>query len=280
LSVTSRFGVAGLILLAVAFRQLRTLTRRELEQGLALALFNTGGILFQMDGLAYTSASTSAFLTQGYCIFIPVWVAVVDRRWPSWKLVVSILLVLAGVGMLADIHPHDLRLGRGELETLVASLFFTGQLLLLENPRYAVNRPLGFTVVMMLGTALLSLPLVGMTAPSAGAWRHAYAAPAACGLTAVIIGFSTLAAYTLMNFWQRYVSATEAGLIYCAEPVFASVLALFLPACFSAWAGIQYANERLTAHLLIGGALITAANVMLHWKEPEPEVKPAVPGNE
>ena len=74
----------------------------------------------------------------------------------------------------------------------------------------------------------------------------------------------------VMNVWQRHVTATEAGLIYCSEPVFASLLALFLPAIFSAWANIHYANENLTLRLLVGGGLITAANILLQspWLEP------------
>jgi hypothetical protein len=38
-----------------------------------------------------------------------------------------------------------------------------------------------------------------------------------------------------------------------------------LPAWFSRWAGIDYPNEILTPHLLLGGGLITAANVLVQW---------------
>jgi drug/metabolite transporter (DMT)-like permease len=270
LSVTYRFGLAGLLLLPFVFRQLRTLRRREAEQALFIAGVGGLGILFQMDGLAYTSASTSAFLTQGYCVFIPVWVALASRRWPSLKIFLSTALVLAGVGVLAEINLHSFKLGRGEIETLVASLLFTGQILCLEHPRYAANRPLVLTVLMLLATALFAAPVAGFTAPSAAACWQAYASPAAGGFLAIIVLLCTLAAYGLMNTWQRRVSATEAGLIYCAEPVFASVMALFLPEMFSRWAGISYANENLTARLVIGGGLITAANVLLQsrWLEP------------
>jgi drug/metabolite transporter (DMT)-like permease len=271
LSVTYRFGLAGLLLLPFVFRQLRTLCRREAEQGLFIGVVGGMGILFQMDGLAYTSASTSAFLTQGYCVFIPVWVALVGRRWPSLKIFLSIALVVAGVAVLAEINLHRFRLGRGEIETLVASLLFTGQILCLEHPRYAENRPLVMTVVMLLATALFAAPLAGFTAPSVSAWWLAYASPAAGTFLGIIILFCTLAAYAFMNIWQRRVSATEAGLIYCVEPVFASALALFLPEIFSRWAGIGYANETLTVRLLIGGGLITAANVLLQsrWLQPQ-----------
>jgi drug/metabolite transporter (DMT)-like permease len=75
-----------------------------------------------------------------------------------------------------------------------------------------------------------------------------------------------------MNKWQPSITATEAGLIYCTEPIFTSVMALFLPALLSAWAGFNYPNETLTWHLLLGGGLITAANVLIQLRPPKPAV--------
>ncbi|MEY4489635.1 MAG: hypothetical protein RIQ79_2143, partial [Verrucomicrobiota bacterium] len=73
----------------------------------------------------------------------------------------------------------------------------------------------------------------------------------------------TVGAYGIMNAWQPKITATEAGLVYCAEPIFGSVFALFLPAILSGWALIDYANETSTWTLLVGGGLITVANVMI-----------------
>jgi hypothetical protein len=70
-----------------------------------------------------------------------------------------------------------------------------------------------------------------------------------------------------MTKWQPRITATEAGLIYCVEPVFASVFALFVPALLSAWAAIEYANERATWSLVIGGSLITFANVLIQTRQ-------------
>ena len=180
------------------------------------------------------------------------------------------LLVLAGVGVLADLNFHGLKLGRGEMETVIASLFFTAQILTLEHPRYAANRPLQFSVVMFLAMAVFSAPLVWATAPNLVACLRAYSSPAACGFMALLITVCTLVGYGIMNCWQRRVTATEAGLIYCIEPVCASVMALFLPAWFSLWANINYSNEQLTARLLVGGVLVTAANLLLQspWLAP------------
>ena len=66
LCVLFRFLSAGLLLLLVSPTQIKTASRREMEQGIWLAFFASAGICLQMDGLAYVSASTSAFLTQLY----------------------------------------------------------------------------------------------------------------------------------------------------------------------------------------------------------------------
>ena len=49
----------------------------------ASALFAAGGTLLQTDGMQYTDASTSAFLTQFSAILIPVWLALRGRRNPA-----------------------------------------------------------------------------------------------------------------------------------------------------------------------------------------------------
>jgi drug/metabolite transporter (DMT)-like permease len=245
------------------------MSRRELEQGVSLAFFASAGICLQMDGLAYVSASTSAFLTQLYCVLIPLWVVVSRRRAPSLKIVLCSALVLVGMAVLVRLNPLAIRLGRGELETLACSVMFTAQILCLEHPRYAGNRPQCFTTVMLLATGLFAAPLVAATAPSVGACVRAYQSLPVGGLMAVLVVFCTIAAFLLMNRWQREVTATEAGLIYCVEPLFVSVLALFLPAWLSRWSGVNYANEHATLPLLLGGGLITVANVLLQspWLE-------------
>jgi drug/metabolite transporter (DMT)-like permease len=93
-----------------------------------------------------------------------------------------------------------------------------------------------------------------------------WTSPEWLGLTIVLTLVCTLGAYGLMNTWQPKITATEAGLIYCVEPVFGSVMALFLPALFSVWVGINYPNETATWTLLIGGGLITAANILIQLK--------------
>jgi drug/metabolite transporter (DMT)-like permease len=264
--VVVRFGVSALAMLglALAARSLGRFTRLEWEQGLGLGLFGGLGLLLQVDGLHYTSASTSAFLTQGYCLWLPLWTALHDRRWPAGRVVLSCGMVVAGVMVLAEVDWRRFHLGRGELETILASLLFTGQILWLERPRYAGNNVTHFSMAMFLVIAAVCLPVALASTASARDWVRAYDSVPEWGMMAILVGPCTLGAYLMMNHWQRHVPATHAGLIYCLEPVCTSVYALFLPGWLSLWAGVAYANERLTMTLLVGGGLITLANVLLH----------------
>jgi drug/metabolite transporter (DMT)-like permease len=263
LTVSTRFGLGGLLVLAGCFRTIRRATRLEWSQGVGLAVFGSIGLIFQTDGLAYTTASTSAFLTQGYCLLLPGIVAIRDRQRPSRLLLFSCGLMIIGIGILAEIDPRRIHLGRGEIETLLASLLFTGQILWLERPKYAQNNVNHFSVIMFFGTAAMALPLALMTMQQPIDFIAAYSTPATWALIAVLVLPCTMLSYMLMNHWQRHVPAAEAGLIYGVEPVFATLFALFLPQWISKAAGVHYENEIATEHLLIGGGLILLANVII-----------------
>ncbi|HWL17626.1 MAG TPA: EamA family transporter [Opitutus sp.] len=267
-TLAPRFLLGALVVGMFSLRALRTLTRSELRQGVGLALFSVAGMVFQNDGLLFTSASTSAFLTQLYAITIPVWLALRARRSPSATVWTSCALVVAGVAVLAQLDWRDLRLGRGELETLICSLFFMGQILWLDRAEFANNRALPVTFLMFLLQGLATAGMAVVTAPQLGDLLTPWTSGPWVAFMLTLTLFCTVGAYTLMNAFQPKITATEAGLIYCVEPVFASILALFLPAWLATFGGFDYPNETATASLLIGGGLITAANVLIQLNPP------------
>jgi drug/metabolite transporter (DMT)-like permease len=266
--VAPRFLVGLLLLLLWQARDFWRLTRNEIKQGTIIGGFSAIGMLLQNDGLQYTAASTSAFLTQFYAILIPVYVALRARQQPRVAVWISCLLVLIGVGVLGNFNWRTMHFGRGEWETLLASTFFAGQILWLEKPEFAGNRPLKLTLVMFATQALVYVALAIFLAPSGRALLVPWSSPAWLSLTLVLTFVCTLGAYGLMNAWQPKITAIEAGLIYCAEPIFGSVMALFLPAWLSGWTGVDYPSEITTWTLLVGGALITLANILVQFRSP------------
>jgi drug/metabolite transporter (DMT)-like permease len=268
LVVIARFAISAIIIGIVAARTLSRLTRLEILQGAGLGFFGGIGLIFQMDGLNYTSASTSAFLTQSYCVIIPLIAALRDRHLPSLRVIVCTIIMMIGIAILTQLTPRDLHLGRGEIESLIGSLVFTGQILWLERPVFAHNHVNHFSFVMFVITALMAIPCALFTMRQPGDIARAFDSSSVIVLVIILVLFCTMTAYMMMNRWQPHVTATEAGLLYGIEPVFASVFALFLPNYISRFTGINYANERLTQHLFVGGTVIVLANVFLQLKPP------------
>lgn len=269
MSIAPRFLLGAAFMWVVSLGQMRGATAREVRQGLLLGVSASLGMLFQTDGLQFTTASTSAFLTQFYVILIPTWLAIRSRRWPQPVVWACSALVLAGVAVLARFDWHELHLGRGELETLVSSVFFMWQILVLEHKGFAGNRVRPVTTVMFTTQAIIFAVMALFTAPEPAAVLVPWTSGSWLLFTVLLTAFCTIGSFTLMNRWQPHITATEAGLLYTTEPIFTSVLALFLPGLFSVWAGFHYADESLTWQLLAGGALITAANLLIQLRPPK-----------
>ena len=268
MTLAPRFLLGLIVLLILCRKQLAGFTAGEWRQGLILGLSSALGMLFQIDGMQYTSASVSAFLTQFYAILIPVYLAVRIWRLPPLVIWLSCGLVLAGVAILGRFDFRAMHLGRGELETLLCSVFFMWQILTLEDKRYSTNRVMPVTIVMFALNGLAFAVMALFTAPQAADILVPWTSVSWVGFTLLLTGFCTLGSFTIMNKWQPKISATEAGLIYCFEPIFGSIMALFLPAIFSVWAGLNYANEPVTWHLIVGGGLITLANALIQLSPP------------
>lgn len=275
--LTLRFCIAALVVGTwYLWRgQLRGWTRMEIAQAVGLGIFTACGMLLQMDGLSYTSASSSAFITQSYCFFLPVIVALRDRRLPRWPVTLGCVLVLIGIGILSGVDLRNMVLGRGEWETLAAAVFFSAQILWTERPHYASNHVGRVSALAFAITGALLIPIVALTAPSVSALLTVYASGPLIVCLAVLTLLSTLTGMVLMFAFQRSVGALSAAVIYCTEPLFASGLAFVLPALLSSFLGISYANEKITESLLIGGVLVIAANLVVLIKPAEKQSKPA-----
>jgi drug/metabolite transporter (DMT)-like permease len=267
-ALAPRFLLAAIIVRVFRRRGEGGPTRLEIKQGIGIGLFATAGTFLQTDGLQYTTASTSAFLTQFSAILIPAWLALRHRRNPGAVIWTGCVLVLVGVAILGHFDWHALGFGRGEWETLLCSLFFMGQILWLARPEFAGNRPGPTTVAMFSVEAAAFVTLAAATAPSVRDLGAPWASPTWVALSLALTVVCTVGAFTIMNRWQPRITSTEAGLIYCIEPLFAAIFALFIPGLLSVLAGIQYPNEHVTWSLVVGGTLVTLANILVQLIHP------------
>jgi drug/metabolite transporter (DMT)-like permease len=267
--ISMRFALAALVLLAFQPKAITRIRPSEWRQGIGLGVLAGIGMFLQSDGLQYTTASAVAFLTQFAAVLVPLYCAIRDRTLPSLRTIACIVMVMAGVAILGQFDWKAMRFGRGELETLVATVFFAAQILWLDRPVFKGNDTQRVSMIMFAAISVVIAPvwMVHTQSPS-DVLAILAPRPSVMFVFLSLMLICSLIAFLLMNHWQPRVDATTAGIVYCAEPLFATVLALFLPEMLGRFLGIHYPNEVFTRHLIVGGGLITLANILVATAPP------------
>jgi len=269
-NLAPRFAVGVLLLGAIHGWNVLRLNQVEWRQAGLMAACSFAGCMFQLDGMQFTSGSVAAFITQFFVVLIPIWAALTNRRWPRWPVYVSVLLVVVGLGLLAKVDWRALHLGRGETELLIAAVFFSVMLFAVNWPGFAANRPertaAGMFLLETVAFVLVALGMAGEAGSLVAPW-HSWSWSLLV-ITAAIIG--SIGPFILIVRWQRLVPPTEAGMIYCLGPLFSLASGLFLPGMISSGTGLDYANEVITAPILLGGLLILCANALTQLRPPRP----------
>jgi drug/metabolite transporter (DMT)-like permease len=269
-SLAARFGLAGLSVALLARTAPGAFTGFELRHGTGIGLVTTASMFLQVDGLAYTSASTAGFLIALYCVIVPVLAWMLGLRRFTWVLLACCLLVFAGLGILTGVSADALRLGRGEWENLGAAALFAVQIMWIGRLPPAAFDPMRLTVVLCLTVAAASLLFLAFQGPGLETLGRIHASPRAAVITVFLALLGTAAPFLIMNRWQPRVDPVIAGFIYCFEPIASALGALFLPELLVRAAEL-YPNEPITLRVWLGGGFILAANLLLLRDKPGPE---------
>lgn len=291
LMIGLRFALATIMLAALLPKLFWQAARTEWLAGMWIGLAFCVGLILQVIGLASIPASRSGFLTSLTAVYTPLLASILFRTPPSRNVWIGIGLALLGVLVLSEvisIHSTSNSLissaqissvaapfNWGDIWTTLGSLFFSVQVLLVDyygkKLRSAYFTPGMFITSVCvawcafgIGCILISRGLVEGAVPP-HSWWMLCKAPAFSLMILFLAFFCSLLSFLGMNTYQPYVSASQASVIYSTEPLFASVWAMFLPSLIGAWAGLQYLNEQLTNELIVGGILISIANVIALW---------------
>lgn len=253
-----RFAWAAIVALPLAWSCLRRPgARRDLGGGLAIAACVAGGLLLQNAGLRYLLPSTSGVLTALYVLFGPLAQALVLRRRVGAATWIAAGLALGGISILAwggDAGRTD---GShivtppfpfaGEALTILGSLVFTGHILAVDRFG-ARGEPARVALAMFVGVAVFSA-LIALVSGGGSLLAPEVQARLACDPTwlaafATLVVLCTVVTMTLMNRFQPAIPPAAATVVYCLEPVFATLASLVL------------GQERLTTATTFGGGLV------------------------
>lgn len=200
-------------------------------------LFLFLGYLLQTVGLAYTTASNSAFLTALYVVFVPLILLRVDRR-------VVLATVIAVVGLWLLVKPNA-SMNRGDLMTLGCAVAFAGHIICLERFTRQVDAP-SLLVWQMVAMTVLFLPAPWWEDVPGSAFS-----PTPVLLTGLVVtGVLATLAFAVQMWAQRLVPAQQVALLFASEPVYA------------AWLSWYVLGETLDVQGWIGSALIILAVII------------------
>ena len=212
----------------------------------------------QQIGINWTSPGISAFLTTNYVIFVPLLVALVSRHLPSRRVWICAIAALIGTYLIcltgAAAAANTLRIGKGELWTILCAFFFAIQMMVVDYFSKKCDILIMSTVQLLtcslLGAPFLLLPSESATL-AAGGLLTAWLPVVYCGV------FSSGIAYTLQNVGQAHTPAALAAVMLSLESV------------FGALSGYVVLHDKLSVGQFAGCALVFAAAllVQLHTKK-------------
>ncbi len=284
-----RFTTA-FVIFSLCFRPLvRRARGAEWRAGCQIGTLFFIGLIFQITALATIPASRSGFLTSLVAVFTPLLTALVLRVQPRAQVLLGVAVALSGVSVLTGLivwTGSGIALADdawqawtvGDSLTTIGAVFFAGQIILVDYYGKRLDAA-ALTPGMFASTALLAATAFAILSPltpetSSASWLALIAQPRFWSLILVLSVFSSVLAFGLMNSYQHYVSASQAGVIYTLEPVVAASAAMILPGLISASVGVQYANEQVVMPMLLGGGLIVIANLISLWPR-SPSAEPS-----
>jgi drug/metabolite transporter (DMT)-like permease len=215
-----------------------------------------------MAGLRYALPSVSAVLTSMVVVFTPFAQYFILRRKVGASTWQAVAIAVVGIIVLSLPNPSaraQLTFTSeppvpwlGEATTIVASMLFTGQVLSVDHFGRDVD-PRRLTLVMFATAAVASM-LFGLLLGGADLYAPSTLAaftsdPRFIPVSATIVSLSSVGAFHLMNSAQPLVSPALASVVYCLEPVFATLWSVVL------------GTESITGLTLVGGSLVIVAMV-------------------
>jgi drug/metabolite transporter (DMT)-like permease len=235
-----RFLVAGGLLAMCRPQALLKLGWRGWSRGALLGLALAAGYVMQTEGLRYTSAAISGFLTGLQVVFTPLLIWLLLHQRPATRVWMATLLATCG---LAVISLRGLSFGLGEVLTVASAAAFALQIVGLG--RWSSSKDAyGLATVQLLTVAVCSL-LAGL--PSAPRVPTSATAWAAVIGTAVI---ATSFAFVVQSWSQAQLSTARVAIVLTMEPVFAALIAFAV-------------GERIGWPVVVGGGMVVAAMLVV-----------------
>ena len=260
--ISIRFVLGFVFLGGAALLLRKPFDSKSVIDGLILGIILAAIFWLQVDGLRFTTASKSGFITGLVVIFTPLVSLLLGER---FRLSHGIGALLAFVGLFFLVRDPQAPFGgwnRGDTETLICAVL-CGFHITLTARMSRRSSPWVITLMQIVVVALLSCVLTGVLPANASAGQsmagfemlgNALKRPEVWFGILYLAGLATALGFFMQTTLQSRLTATEAAIIFTTEPVFATLLAT---------SGlIPGVHEHLSAVQISGGGVIIAAMLL------------------
>ncbi|AZR73581.1 hypothetical protein BBF96_09375 [Anoxybacter fermentans] len=237
-----RFTLAALVLIIVNWWRLSGLKLDLIRLGFYLGLALSGGYIFQISGLAFTTASRAGFITGLSVVIVPLISTIYFKKLPPLLVLTGVFLAV--IGLLLLFYDGEWTFNLGDLLVFFCAISFGLHIFLVGQ--FVQNKDPVLLTIIQIGVVGI---FAGMAAGLKGElkltynidiwWRIVYMAVMATGL-----------AFLIQNWAQKFTSAIRTAIIFSLEPVFALIFAYIL------------LDEPITQQSLWGGGLIMLGMIL------------------
>jgi len=248
-----RFLMAFGVLAVISFRRLLKVKPITIFHGAIIGAFYFTSISLELHALHYTDTSTAALLENSAVVFVPMAEAVLARKLPGKRIMISSLITLAGVAFLTVGRSGSFSLGRGEILCLLCAAVYSSAIM-------TTCRITQGDDALMIG--VFQVGFIGLYAMIASFLTEAPRLPSNGREWAIIVALALVCScvgFTLQPYAQSRTTPERASMFCPLSPLAAAVL------------GAIFLQERLGFMGIIGGVLILTGMVLRNERK-----KPAV----
>lgn len=236
-----RFLIAFLVLAILFHKKLLHLKAKTVWNGFLMGVMLFAVMSAEFAALKTVSASETSLIENMAIVFVPLFEALLIRKWPKRLSMVCALIAFAGVVFLTLKDGLGFELTVGEIYCFLAAVFYS-VLLILTNRLTQKDDPfvLGILQVGFLGVMAMAAALI-FESPQLPATGTDWFIVLYLALVCTCFGF------TLQPVAQKHMTSERAGLLSSLNPAFAALLSMI------------FLKERLGLIGAIGALLILIA---------------------
>lgn len=235
-----RFGLSALALLAIFYRRLLRLDRKQAAMGVILGAFLAFLFVCHILGLVFSTPGKQSFIVGANVVMVPFFYALVYREWPGGRVLSGAVVTTAGLLVMAFVP--GMRFNLGDFFSFILAIDVAVHVLLVGNFSRRMD-PLALAVLQIIacGFFLVATAMVFEPCPDFMA-----VGPHVWGGIIFVALVVTVIPLLIQAVAQRYTPETHAAIIMSLEGPFGYVIAV--------WMG----QEILNLQLALGGVLILA----------------------